>query len=141
VHGEEHSAEQWKSTKLQNSLRNFVQMIATILIKAMLDSSLSYKHTTWFGLKKGVIPITVLCCSNISGTDEQRLLITGKRAKPRCFKRISVDSLSVLYCANKNVWVSSEIFKKWVMSWDEKLQLKSKTCCDHWRSVKEMQIP
>jgi hypothetical protein len=60
----------------------------------------------------------VLCSLNISGTDKQKLLITGKRAKPQCFKGISMDSLPVLYHANKNAWMISEIFKKWLISWD-----------------------
>jgi hypothetical protein len=89
------------------------------------DSSLSYKHATLSGSKKAVDRETVMCCSNMSGTDKRKLLVIGKRAKPWCFKGISMDSLSVLYHANKSAWMISEIFKKWLMSWNVVLQWKS----------------
>jgi hypothetical protein len=38
-----------------------------------------------------------------------------------------MDSLAVLYYTNKNVWMTSEIFKKWPMSWDMELQWKFMT--------------
>jgi hypothetical protein len=37
---------------------------------------------------------------------------------------ISMNSLPFLYYANKNAWMISEIFKKWLVSWDMELQLK-----------------
>jgi hypothetical protein len=51
---------------------------------------------------------------------------TGKRTKSRYFKGNSMDSLSLLYYDNKNVWMTSEILKKWLMSWDMELQRKSR---------------
>jgi hypothetical protein len=54
----------------------------------------------------------------MSGT----LLATAKRAKPLCSMGFSMDSLPVLYYANKNTWMASEILKKWLMSWDVELQ-------------------
>jgi hypothetical protein len=36
-----------------------------------------------------------------------------------------MDSLPVLYCANKNAWMTLKIFKKWLMGWDMELQYKS----------------
>jgi hypothetical protein len=62
----------------------------------------------------------------VSGTDKWKLLVIGKRAKPWCFKGISMDSLPVPYYANKNAWMTSEIFKKWLMCWDVELQWKSR---------------
>jgi hypothetical protein len=60
----------------------------------------------------------------MSGTDRWKLLVIGKGAKPQCFKGISMDSLPVLYYANKNAWMTSEIFKKLLMCWDVQLQWK-----------------
>jgi hypothetical protein len=70
--------------------------------------------------------ISVLYHSNTSDTDKLKLLVTGERAKPWCFKGISMDNSPVLYYANKNVWMTCGIFKKWLMSWDVELQWKSK---------------
>jgi hypothetical protein len=100
--------------------------VTSFFYHIMLDGSLSHKHTTLPGSKKSMNHVTVLYCSNTSGTDRQKLLVVGKRAKPQCFKRISMDHLPVLYYANKNLWMTSEIAKKWLMSWDVKLQWKSR---------------
>jgi hypothetical protein len=74
----------------------------------------------------------------MSGTDKRKLVVIGKRANPRCFKGISRDSLSVMYYAKRNAWMTSEIFKKWLISWDVELQRKSRiflpvldNCAEH----------
>jgi hypothetical protein len=56
----------------------------------------------------------------MSGTDKHKHWLLGEGLKGN-----SRDSLPVLYYANKNVWMTSETFKKW-MSWDVELQWKSK---------------
>jgi hypothetical protein len=64
--------------------------------------------------------VTLLCSSNMSGTHIQKLLVIGKRGRPQWFKGIIMDGLPVLYYANKNVWMTSEIFKicLWVWMWN-----------------------
>jgi hypothetical protein len=118
------NVEQRKPTKLQN-FRNFAQMIAIMMMKAMLSGSLSYKHTTLSGSKKAMDRVTVLCSSDIPGTDKWKLLIIGKRVKPRCFKGISMDMLPALCYSNKIVWMTYEIFTKWPMRSNMELQRKS----------------
>jgi hypothetical protein len=54
----------------------------------------------------------------MTGTDKQKLLVIREKAKPRCFKRISMESLPILYYANKNACMRFKICKKWLMSWD-----------------------
>jgi hypothetical protein len=62
----------------------------------------------------------------MSGTGKWELLLGGKRTNSLCYKGISMDSLPVLYYANKVEWMTSEIFKKWLMNWDVELQWKSR---------------
>jgi hypothetical protein len=52
-----------------------------LFYRAMPDGSLCYKHVKLLGSKKAVDRITVLCCSNMSGTDKKKLLVIGKSAK------------------------------------------------------------
>jgi hypothetical protein len=124
------NAEQWKSIKLPDLLQIFCADDiysadeTGLFYGATLGGSLSYKPSTVSSSKKATVHVTVFCCSNMSGTDKQKLLVVGKRAKPWCFKGISVDSSAVLYYANKNAWMTSEIFKKWLLSWDVELQSK-----------------
>ena len=50
---------------------------------------------------------------------KQRLLVIGKSHNPHCFK--GIKKLPVEYCANANVWMTSVIFKKWLVKWDNQL--------------------
>jgi hypothetical protein len=92
----------------------------------MLDGSLCYKLVKLLGSKKAMDRITVVCCSNMSGTDKKKLLVIRKSAMPRYFKGLKMDSLRVKYYGNKNAWMTSVIFKKWLMRWDVELQRKSR---------------
>jgi hypothetical protein len=47
--------------------------------------------------------ITVALCASI-----------GKSEKPRCFKKISVESLPVDYKFNRNAWMNSHLFEIWL---------------------------
>ncbi|KII60913.1 hypothetical protein RF11_13885 [Thelohanellus kitauei] len=66
------------------------------------NGSLCYKHISLFGYNKAMDRITVLCCTNMSGIDKRKLLIIGKSDRPRCFKGLRKEGLSVEYHANKN---------------------------------------
>jgi hypothetical protein len=117
----------WKSKKGPELLQKFCADIYSadetgLFYRAMTDDSLCYEHVKLLGSKKAVDRIIVLCCSNMSGTDKRKLLVIGESAKPRCFKGLNMDSLPVKYYANKNAWMTSEIFKKWLMRWDVELQ-------------------
>jgi hypothetical protein len=70
---------------------------------AMPDGSISYRHIILFGSKKALDPVTVLCSSNMSGTDKWKLLVFVKRGRPQCFKGISMDSLPVCTMQQKCV--------------------------------------
>jgi hypothetical protein len=74
----------------------------------MRDDSLNCNITP-SGLAKAMDCISVLCCLNMSGTDKQKLVVTGKRAKPQCFEGINMDTLLILYYININAWMTSEI--------------------------------
>ena len=40
-------------------------------------------------------------------------LIIGKSAKPRCFSRVSIENLPVMYRNNNSAWMNSLIFDEW----------------------------
>jgi hypothetical protein len=135
VHGERDSAdgvsgEQWKSTTLPDLLKKFCaddiyNVDETgLFYPAMPNGSLSYRHATLSCSEKAMDRVPVLCCLDMSESDKRKLLVIGKRSKTWCFNGISMDILPVLYYANKNVWLTSEIFKKRLMSWEVELQWK-----------------
>uniref|UniRef100_K7FX56 HTH CENPB-type domain-containing protein n=1 Tax=Pelodiscus sinensis TaxID=13735 RepID=K7FX56_PELSI len=61
------------------------------------------------GFKMNKDRIIVLVCANASG-HKLKLLVIVKYKKPRAFK---LTSLTVIYEAQGNVWMTSEIFKDW----------------------------
>ena len=71
------------------------------------------------GKKKDKARITVLLCTNATGTDKLKPLVIGKSAKPRCFKNISKENLGVKYEANKKAWMKSDVFERWVKCLDD----------------------
>jgi len=65
--------------------------------------------------------ITILCCASMTG-EKKKLLVVGKSKQPRCFK--GVKALPVDYTANKNAWMTQEIFSQWLIKWDNELDRK-----------------
>ena len=76
------------------------------------------------GGKRSKDRLTVMPCSNMTGTDKLPLLVIGKAQKPRCFK--NVKSLPVTYKANKCSWMTGAIFTEWVTDWDKQCRRKSR---------------
>jgi hypothetical protein len=62
----------------------------------------------------------------MADTDKKKLLIIGKSAKPRCFKNIKITNLLVSYLANKNAWMTAEIFTSRLKDWDKELGKQSR---------------
>lgn len=55
--------------------------------------------------------LTVLLCSNNTGTNTLKPLVAEKFAKPKRFE--NVRSLPVEYKGNKKVWMTEEILNNW----------------------------
>jgi len=136
-HGEKSSADtnganEWSLAKLPEILKKFSPQDiynadeTGLFYRATPDGSLCYKRETLEGSKKAMDRITVLCCCNMAGTDKKKLLIIGKSAKPRCFKNIKITNLPVSYLANKNAWMTAEIFTSWLKDWDKELGKQSR---------------
>ncbi|XP_035206840.1 tigger transposable element-derived protein 6-like [Stegodyphus dumicola] len=59
----------------------------------------------------------------MSRTDKRKLLVIGKSTEPRFFR---IDSLLVVYRANRNAWTTYELFKIWLKHWNRELQRQSR---------------
>ena len=88
--------------------------------KCLPDTTLHFKGEACSGGKKSKDRITVLVCSNMTGTEKLPLLVIGRFAKPRCFK--NVQTLPVQYEANHKAWMVSELFTKWLTKLDKQYQ-------------------
>ena len=66
----------------------------------------SFCETSAPGFKKAKDRLTVLGCTNASGTHKLKPVLTGKSAKPRCFKHVNMDALPVIYKSQRNAWMN-----------------------------------
>ena len=71
------------------------------------------------GDKKSKEKVTILVCTNLSGSDKCPLLTIGKFRHPRCFN--GVCCLPMQYEANKSAWMTLSIFEEWLKKWDTEL--------------------
>ena len=69
------------------------------------------------GGKRSKDQITVLVCANMSGSEKLPLLVTGRFAKPRCFK--NARTILVQYEANKKAWMVSKLLSSWLKKLDK----------------------
>ncbi|CAH3998250.1 unnamed protein product [Pieris brassicae] len=84
------------------------------------DKTLKFKGEECKGGNLSKTKITVLVAANMTGSCKRKLLVIGKAKKPRCFKNI--QSLPVTYENNTRSWMTSQIFEKWLRSWDAELK-------------------
>ena len=57
--------------------------------------------------------VTLLGCSNASGTCKLPLAFIHKSAKPRCFKHMDMGSLPVHYLSQSKAWMDAKLFEGW----------------------------
>ena len=89
-----------------------------LFFRLLPDKTLEFKGVDCTGGKKSKERLTVLVCSNMSGTEKLPLLVIGKSKNLRCFK--NVRTLPTDYLANKKAWMTSDIFKDWLVKLDKK---------------------
>lgn len=89
-----------------------------------LDKTLKFKGEKCTGGKLSKTRITVMVAANMTGSCRKKLLVIEKSRKPRCFKNI--NSLPVTYESNNKSWMTSEIFERWLRTWDAELKLKKR---------------
>ena len=64
-------------------------------------------------MKKQKDRVTIMACSNATGTHKLPLVMIGKSVNPRCFKHVNKRALPVQYSAQKSAWMDSHIFSQW----------------------------
>lgn len=79
------------------------------------------KDTQVSGGKRAKDRVTVALCASMTGEKLQPLVI-GKSAKPRCFGKIKVENLPVIYRYNKKAWMNGRIFEEWLKNVDKKMR-------------------
>lgn len=85
-----------------------------LLWKALPSKTLvSYNEKSAPGHKSSKERITIMACSNISGSHKLKLLCIGKAKKPRSFKGTEMQYFPVDYYNQKKAWMNQAIFEQW----------------------------
>ena len=71
------------------------------------------KHLFNLVKKKPKDRVTLMACTNTTGSIKFPLVFIHKSLNPRCFKNVDKNDLSVDYFAQKSSWMDSSIFKMW----------------------------
>jgi hypothetical protein len=87
-----------------------------LFYRMQADNSLATRRLK--GRKQNKEHITITVCYNADGSDKLPLWIIGKSFCPRCFKNINIDNLDCKYHANKNPWMTQNVFKLWLTAFD-----------------------
>jgi hypothetical protein len=109
--------------------------------RAIPDGTLSFKNTEAAGCKVPKERVTLLLACNMDGSEKLEPLTIGKSKQPRCFK--NVKRLPVAYEANKNAWMTGDIWKEWLKKLDRQMRSKKRqivmlcdNCAAHSSDVK-----
>lgn len=87
-----------------------------LFFKLMPDKSLVFKHEQCHGGKLSKERLSVLACTNATGTEKLRLFVIGKSRAPRCFK--NVRSFPCDYQSQNRAWMTGDIFTTWIKKLD-----------------------
>lgn len=60
--------------------------------------------------------MTILCCSNATGTHKLPLVCIGRGKRSRTFTSQELKTMPVQYYSQETAWIDSEIFKNWFHS-------------------------
>lgn len=117
----------WRSGALQQYLESysahdiFNADETALFYKLQPDRTVTFKGDSCAGGKRSKERITVLVAANMTGTEKVPLFVVGKAHKPRCFKNIR--TLPTEYSANSKAWMTGELFKKWLLKFDRRMEL------------------
>jgi hypothetical protein len=123
-------ASSWREEQLKDvikkySLNDVYNADETALFyKFMPNKTLAFKGERCTGGKNSKERITILLCTNSTGTDKLLPLVIGKYRSPRCFK--NVHNLPCEYHHNAKAWMTGEIFQEWILSLERRMKAEKR---------------
>lgn len=88
------------------------------------DRTLAVRNDPCKGGKRSKERLTVLLCANMDGSDKLKPYVIGKSKNPRAFK--GARAIPCFYEANKKAWMTSQLFKQWLHSFDARMGVKNR---------------
>lgn len=79
------------------------------------------------GVKGVKARITIVVTTNADGSDKRHLTFIGKFEHPQPFKRKGGrEAHNMDYYWNKSAWMTTKIFREWIVKWDRELRKKDR---------------
>lgn len=96
-----------------------------LFYKCLPNKSLTFQGQTCSGQKAPKERVSLLCATNMDGSEKLPLLMIGKFSQPRCFK--GINTLPVTYRHNKKAWMTGSLFEEWVRKQDRRFLLQGRS--------------
>lgn len=80
-----------------------------LFFKVLPDRTLSRKGKRCTGGKLSKERVTILLCTNATGSHKVKPLLIGKSENPRCFRGVKKPSLPVTYHHNRKSWMTRDV--------------------------------
>jgi len=132
--GSVHVSEDQLSIQWKNDILNIIKEYSPnnifnagetgIFFRCLPDSTQSHGGDDCRNGERSKERVTVLLCTNMSGTEKIKPLLIGKSAKPKCFK--GIKSLPIDYESNPKAWMTNLLWNKWLKQFDEKLFMENR---------------
>ncbi len=135
-HGEKDSADvegakKWLEEKLPDLLQEyspediFNADETGLYYRGLANRTLVTKGEKPAGTKTAKERLTLLVCTNMTGSEKPKLLVIGKSARPRGFPR-NLSALPVQWESTKKAWMTGQVWVKMLNKWDMELRLQSR---------------
>lgn len=113
-------------------IRQILRTFAPRDIFSCDETGLFWKMMPERNLAAGVIPgrrreqarISALFCCNSDGSERLPPLFIGSSERPGSFSKanINIENLGCLWRSNRQAWMTSDIFKEWLLWFDSKME-------------------
>lgn len=91
-----------------------------LFFRALPDKTYAFKSEKCVGGKMAKERLTILHCVNMAG-EKEKLVVIGKSARPRAFKKLNLHMLPVNWFSNKKAWMTGDIMSEWLHQFDRKM--------------------
>ncbi|CAF4798490.1 unnamed protein product, partial [Rotaria sp. Silwood2] len=95
-----------------------------LFYRATPNRSLVLSKEECKGGKKSKERLTVLLCSNLTGTEKLKPVVIGRSQHPRCFKNITTSKLPVTWLSNRTAWMTCNLFTDWLITINNQMKKK-----------------
>lgn len=139
----------------RDTLKDYLSKIPKKDLFTLDETLLAYNlplDKSYYGiskLKRQIEIMTIMFCCNVDASEKLNPLIIGKYENYQCFKsefgskndtyhEEIMNKYGIEYYSNKESFLTSTIFHKWLITWDDKLKLINRQiyiilddCCSH----------